>query len=317
MSGYMKKEVNFYRKKLQGLIVHLQKINNSKINAFINENYNEDRLLTDDNMRKIVLCQSPTLGLWEKGEYGALKYLDKMIGYFNYHLGELAYFISAITATIYQDEQISNIDFIRYLDRHNITIVLINDLKKFHSWAIDEVFKTKSIKDLEKVYSFKYLGYSTKKKIANTILERLNVSKKTKKEKLDKWHFHTIQESKKIKYLKSLESEKSTKEYLDLMLLYVKLESKNNVKLYIYNYLLETGELVKHLDLMKQAFQENITNFKNGKRYFDLIFKYAKDNQDIKTLNWMYSVYKNSTQYERYVANGKEVIREYIKSLKA
>lgn len=304
------RKVNFYRKKLRGLIIHLNKINNAEISSFFKENYNEANLFSDSSIKRLI----PKVSRY-KEDFTVAESLYSTVGLKPHTLGCFLYKIASI---VYENKELSSLKFISYLDKHSLSYFFGDSLMEFHKTLFEDALKKKSLKSLEEVYRFKYISYSLKIDIASVILERLKTSKNVSKEILERWSFNSMLEGKKVRYLKSLEFNENIEEmeYLDLMLIFAKEDSKQQVKLYIYSYLIENGELLKHLDLMKQSFQENIANTKNGKKYFNLLFKYAMETKDLNILNWMYSIYQNSSAYGTFPENSKKVVRDSIKSLK-
>lgn len=321
MPRVSKKETTFYKKKLQGLINHLKKMNSLEINTYINEHYNELDILNDKDIGVIIRIKYHVNNRHTKDKDNCVysKEVEQVPSRYRSEDNRLYKFMHGVALIIYEDDSLSNIRFIQYLDKNSISVIIGNLLRKFHKKCFQVAYEKRTTKDLEKVFYFKYLECSLKKDIARIICERLAVKKGTSKLELWKWTFNSKIEVHKIKYLHSIRDDVIERMYLDLLLLCIREGSRRDIELYIYSYLLEKGELKNHLDLMKKAFQENIRNSQSGKKYFDLLFEYVKSNEDIKTLKWMCSIYKqnNPRQDNGLRLNGKKATEEYLESLMA
>lgn len=316
-----KREKSFYKKKLQELIIHLKKMNNLKINTYIDKHYNELDILNEKDIKLIIKIKYHVNDRHARDKDNCVysTEVERIPLRYSSDDNKLYNFMRDIALIIYEDDSLSNIRFIQYLDKNNISVIIGDLLRKFHKKCFQEAYEKRTVKDLEKVFYFKYIECSLKKDIARIICERLVIKKGTSNVELMRWTFNSKIEVHKIKYLNSIKtrSDVTQREYLDLLLLCAKDGSKKDIELYIYSYLLEKGELEKHLDLMKKTFQENIRNSQSGKKYFDLLFEYVKSNKDMKTLKWMCSIYKQNNPYKdnSLRLNGKKTIEEYMANL--
>jgi hypothetical protein len=200
------------------------------------------------------------------------------------------YLMMDIGDIVLDDDKISNKQFISYLYKNEIALLMGCLLFKFHDYCYEKAIKNKSVKDLIQIYNFRYITHAYKRKVAVSIVELLRKSKHANNDMLQEWSFNTL--AHKMAHLKSLEQDLNVShdEYMKLLSIYAKLEANRQVKSYIYNCLYEKGVLQTKLELQKQAFKDNLQN-SHEKKYFNLLFETAKRNNDIDTINWIQSLY--------------------------
>ncbi len=296
------KKPSFYKTRLKEFIKYLKQLNNEKITELIRE----EELLS----KRFIIKFTYEWAYFGKEITSMLNLLFTM-----YMRNNFAYeYIKKIALIILLDESISNKDFLTFLYKKEIALILGDVLNKFHESCYEEALQKKSFKDLKQVFEFRYTTNTFKRKVANSIFKLLVNSKNQKVELLNEWYFQTIPLNKKIDYLKSLKFNKniSEKEYLDLFKLYARLYSSSKVKLYIYNILYEKNVLQKNIELQKIAFADNVTGATYGFKFFRLLYDNAKKRGDIKTIKWIYSIYPLKDEYHNIKCIGRKEVANFL-----
>ena len=101
--------------------------------------------------------------------------------------------------------------------------------------------------------------------------------------------------------------------YIKLLIQFAKLDLIQKVQFYIFNKLYEKEKLqkIENIELQKIAFENNITST-HGSRFVYLLFETAKENNDIDTIKWMYSVYPNERAFCRTAYIGRKEIVKFL-----
>ncbi|WP_428027076.1 hypothetical protein [Arcobacter sp.] len=280
-----KNKKSFYIRKLKAYIDYLRNLDNEEINTIVNQIDNKENIFSESFIDRFITE-------WHYFNKEITRILNQCILRRTIAINLTLWSnVNKITQIIFNNDSISNIEFIKYLYKNEIALVMGDSLQDFHEFYYKDALKRKSIKDLMQIYKFKYINNSFKLKVARSILSILKNIKNTKKELLEEWSFNALPNNEKVDYLKSLKWHVSEEDNIRLLKMYAQLDCISKVKYYIFNELYSKGILEQDLELRKIAFSENITNKGRGSKYFHLLFNQAKKENDVDTIKWMYSQY--------------------------
>lgn len=300
--------ISFYKIKIKKFITYLRGLNNPEIALLLDIEYKEELL------SKRFLSHF----LMEWDEYGRSindsSFIRHMFSRLILRKNQLHFFMKKVGFLILEDESISNIKFIQYLYKQEIALIFGDLLNEFHKLCYEKALEKKSFKDLIKVYNYRYITSPWKRNVAISIYELLKNSNTRNKKQLEEWYFNSLSEAKKLDYLKSLEGDTniSEKRHIELLSFFAKADSSSKVKIYIHNVLYEKGVLHKNVELQKIAFEDNVTNSKNGKKFFELLYNNAREKNDIETIKWMYSIYPLRGRYKNIRCLGRKEVADFL-----